>query len=51
MLTCPSSQPSRLGAGLVLSDSNIGSVRSELPPEIGWQVKEDDAHEAVVEQQ
>jgi hypothetical protein len=51
VLTSSSSQPSRLGDGLVPSDSNIGVVRGGLPPENARQVEEVDAHEAVIEQQ
>jgi len=51
VLTSSSSQPSRLGDGLVPSDSNIGFVRGGLPPEIARQGEEVDAHEAVIEQQ
>jgi len=51
VLISSSSQPSRLGGGLVPSDNNVGSVRGGLPPTVAHQGEEVDTDEIAIEQQ
>ena len=51
MLTSSSSQPSRLGDGLVLGDIGVGLVPNGLPADITQQGEDIRAHEVAIEEQ
>ncbi|KFZ14666.1 hypothetical protein V501_03139 [Pseudogymnoascus sp. VKM F-4519 (FW-2642)] len=51
MLTSSSSQPSRLGDSLVLSNTGVGLVRNGLPVEITQQSEDVRAHEVAIDEQ
>ncbi|KFZ18957.1 hypothetical protein V502_03896, partial [Pseudogymnoascus sp. VKM F-4520 (FW-2644)] len=51
MITSSSSQPSRLGDSLVLSNTGVGLVRNGLPVEITQQSEDVCAHEVAIEEQ